>query len=292
MRLKRFSKNSARAVLVVSFFVVFGCTTSTQPTYLKENIDEAIQDICKKEYKLDVKAKLIGSTLWIYLPLENIFTQADKPEKYIEYYLIERNASELKDKTLKVEYLIQQIPEQEKYQEIKYSKSAVEKIHCVWKVLRRVIFSMERGKRNEPQFFVLVTADIKTGIIIQELFYYLDLKKVSYEFISWTEYQHRSIQDIRIAPQIIGDKEGLYLEYKDITLEDFLANQIQHRIKLKFQKPEVEKNTDIDKEILKVIVYTLKAYGFKNFSSVELNNLVTQNKIILNQAAIWARPTE
>jgi hypothetical protein len=284
----------ARAGLLLNLLLIIlcvsGCTSSTHPTYLKENIDEAIQNICKKEYNLDVKAKLKGLTLWIYLPLEDMFERSKEPEKYVERYVVEHNLDEFKNGTLKIEYLVRAVPEQEKYQELKYAKSALEKINNVWKVLRRVLFSMERLKKGEPEFFVLVTADIKMGIMMQEIFYYLDLKKVSYEFISWTEYQHRSIQDMQIAPEIISDKEGLYLNYREITLEEFIASQIQQRIRLKFQKPEVEKNADIDKEILKIVAYTLKTYGFKDFLSVELNNLLTNHKIILNQAAILARP--
>lgn len=68
--------------------------------------------------------------------------------------------------------------------------------------------------------------------------------------------------------------------------------QIKHRIKLKFQKPEVDKNIDIDKEILKIIIYTIKTYDLRNFREVQLDNLVTENRVILNQAAVWARPTE
>jgi hypothetical protein len=44
-------------------------------------------------------------------------------------------------------------------------------------------------------------------------------------------------------------------------------------------KPEVEKNADIDKEVTKIVAYTVKTYDFKNFSYVELNNLLTKNKI-------------
>jgi len=50
-------------------------------------------------------------------------------------------------------------------------------------------------------------------------------------------------------------------------LEEFIADQIQNRIKLKFQKPEVPANADIDKEVLKIVNYTLAAYQFKNLLS-------------------------
>jgi len=75
-------------------------------------------------------------------------------------------------------------------------------------------------------------------------------------------------------------------------LEEFLADQIQNRIKLKFQKPEVETGVDIDKEVLKIVTYTLAAYQFKDFSLVELANLATGEKVILNQTSILANTKE
>jgi hypothetical protein len=284
----------ARAALEVFLItcLISGCTSSTNPTYIKEEIDKTIQHICKEEYKLDVKAKLVGETVWIYVPVDDLFVKSDKPEKYIEKFAIEQIKNEFNAETLKFDYAIKPIPEQEKYQEFKFNKAVAEKINNVWKVLRRVIFSLERQKTEEPKFFCLITADIKNGFEIKELFYYLDLKKVSYNFISPGEYQHRSIQDSNVSEAIIGDKEGLHVEYKNITLEDFIAAQIQHRIKLKFQKPEVNEKADIDKEIMKVVVYTIKTYQFRDFNTVELNNLLTSNKITLNQGAVWARPTE
>ncbi len=275
--------------LVFGALFLYGCSSSTTPTFLKENINDAIQDICKKEYKFDVKAKLAGNTLWIYVPLEDIFTPSDKPEKYTEKFTIEHNKEEFNSDTLKVEYLIKAIPEQEKTQEYKYNKDASEKINNVWKVLNRVLFSMDRAKQNEPKFYYLVIADIKNGFEIKEICYYLDLKKVSYVFISWGEFQHRTIQDTGISADIIGDKDGKHLKYNDITMEEFLAWQIQHRIKLKFQKPEVDQKADIDKEVLKIITYTLKAYNFDNFQFLELYNLFTNKKSLFNKAAILAK---
>jgi len=293
-KLRQFSRNLAKNGLLFNLFILSnlilsGCTSSTQPTYPKESIDQAIQDICKKEYKTDVKVKLVGSTLWIYLPIpEGIVEKSNKPEKFIERFVIEQNNNELKDEIVSVNYLIKPVPEQEKLQDMKYSKAAFDRINNVWKVLRRVIFSMEHLEQNSPKFFVTVTADTKNGFLIKEIFYYPDFKKVSYELMSWGEYQHRAIQETEVSPKIIGDTQGLNLKYSDISFEDFILQQIQHRIRLKFQKPEAEKNADIDKEILKIIRYTLKAYGFKDFSTLELNNLATVRKITLNQTAVFS----
>ena len=126
-------------------------------------------------------------------------------------------------------------------QNYKYNKKVGEKINKIWSVLRRVVFSTDHAERNEPQFYRVVSADLKNGFEIEEMANYLDLKKFSYGLMSITEYQHRSIQDVRINPAIVDDKEGTHLVYKDTTMDDFISAQIKHRIKLKFQKPEAAK---------------------------------------------------
>jgi hypothetical protein len=185
-------KNSARTVLSLLLIIslICGCSSSTSPTYFKENIEKSIQDICQEEYQIEIKAKLAGRTLWLYLPLEDLFQKADKPEKYFERFEITNNQAEFKDGSLRLNYLIKAIPEKEKLQQYKYNKETFEKINKVWKVIRRITFSMAHSGKSEPQFFCLVTADIKNGFQMKETFYYLDLKKVSYEYISWGEYQH------------------------------------------------------------------------------------------------------
>lgn len=289
-KLKQFLRVLAKYGLLFNIIllsgILSGCTSSTCPTYPKERIDRAIEDISKEEYGIDVKVRLMGSTLWIYLPIpEGILEKSDKPQKIIERFLLQENRTKLISGTLTAQYLIKPIPEEEKSQDMKYNKTAFEKINNVWKVLRRVIFSMEEPEQNCPKFFSIIIADTKNGFLIKETFYYLDFKKVSYGIISWGEYQHRAIQETDISPDIIGDINGDSIQYKEILFEDFILQQIQYRIRLKFQKPEAEKNADIDKEILKIIRHTLNIYGFKDFSALEMNNLLTGKKIIFNQAA-------
>jgi hypothetical protein len=292
MKLKPSLKNSAKTGLSLLFSLfIFGCSSSTAPTYLRKDLAEAIQNICEKEYNLTVKSKLIGETLWVYIPVENLVEKADKPEKFTEKFSVELNESKLQGGLLEVNYDIKGIPEVEKFQEVKYNKKVLEKINNVWGALRRVIFSMENVS-SSPKFFYVITADVVNGLEMREVFYYLDVKKVFYQFISITEYQHRHLQDIDMAPQAIGDLEGNHLDYRDITFEEFIAGQIKHRIKLKFQKPEVEPTADIDKEVLKIIVNTIKIYDFRDFYEVRVNNPVTGKTLTLNQAAVWARPIE
>ncbi|MDP2044533.1 MAG: hypothetical protein Q8K15_05130, partial [Candidatus Omnitrophota bacterium] len=260
--------------------------SSTSPTFLRESIPLAVKDICKKEYKLDLSTKLAGQTLWVYMPLEDIISKLPKPEKYIERFLVEDKKNTLNEGVLRISYLIKPIAERETQQEMSIDKSVNEKIFNVLQVIRRVLFSIDNSQKDNPLFFCIVTADIKNGFEIKQVFHFLDLKKLSYGFISQTEYQHRIVQDTAVSAQIIGDREGTHLDYRNITLEEFIASQIQSRIRFKFQKPEVEKNADIDKEVLKIIAYTLNTYNFKDFSLVEIVNLVSAAKTTLNQAAV------
>ncbi len=298
MRSRLSLKSLARPALnlflasALTLFFISGCSSSTRPTFIRENIEDSVRNICKQEYGIDTVVRLEGRTLWVYIPVEDMLIKADKPEKYVERFEVAENLVQFRGKLLEVDYGVKLIPEKEKTQEYQYNKPVLEKLSNVWKVLRRVIFSLDRSKQNEPHFFCLVLSDIKTGFEIREVFYHLDLKKVSYSYISWGEYQHRAISETDFSPRIIGDKSGRHVIFRDIGLEEFLAMQIEHRIRLKFQKPEVDRNADIDKEVSKIVSHTLRTYGLKDFESVELINIFTGGKSVLNQRAVLERPDD
>lgn len=296
MKLKLSLKSLARRALLLNLFLavfcLYGCSSSTTPTYLKKDIESAIQNICRDEYQIDVRAHLTGRTLWVYIPFEDIITKPQKPTKYTERFLVEQNAARYLEGAMEFQYLIKPVPENEKTQENAYDKKVSEKINNVWKVLRRVLFSLDKADTLGPQIICIITADIKKGYYVRDMFCLQDLKRVSYSYISWGEFQHRTIQDMELAFQIIGDKEGAKLDYREVPFSEFLVNQIRHRIQLKFQKPEVEKGVDIDKEAIKVISNTLNIYNFRDFKFVELVNLLEQNRIILNRKAALAGAIE
>ncbi|MFZ2937504.1 MAG: hypothetical protein WA066_02225 [Candidatus Omnitrophota bacterium] len=293
-RSKQSLRNAARAALSLLLILILlvGCTSSTKPTFKKEQIDSIIQNICKKEFKLDIKAKITLDTLTIYLPVEDIFVKAKTPRKITEIYKISAIKNELKDSLFQLEYAIRSIPPKEEKDEYEINKDVLDKIRQVLRTIPRVMFSMERSDKGEYKFVSMITADIKTGFEIISVYYYPDLKKAIYNLISNEEYQHRSLQETNVDPRIIGDKEGLHVNYTDIKMNDFISAQIKQRIKLKFQKPELKKNADIDKEILKIVSYVMQAYKFNDFSEVELKNLLTDYKLSLNKAAILGRPVD
>jgi len=290
MPLRLFSKNLVKAGLnsLIIAFLILGCSPSTIPSYTTEQVAPTIEDIAKAEYDIHIKADLIGKTLWVYLPVVDLLVKPEKPKKYTEEFIIEGNSGSLEDESLKLNYIIKPTGKVEKLQEYVYDKKTLNNMNKVWGIIRRVLFSSE----FEPRFIYFAVSDIKNGFETKEITYYNDFKKVSYNYISWTEYQHRASGAIGVSPLILDDKEGLHLDYRDITMQEFIIYQIQHRINLKFQKPEVTQDTDIEKEVLKTAIDTIKLYNFRDFLELEINNPLTNRKITLNQRAIWGDTTK
>ena len=293
---KRSSRNLARAALN-SFCVVAVCVglcgcffSAGKSAYTTQNIAKSLQDVALAEYKTDVSVRLVGSTLWIYMPVTDLFIKNPKSEKYPEKFKILKNSGQIKDTAFIGEYLIKPVPVKDKSQEYKINKDVSEKIGTLWKIIRRVLFSIRSSQRDDIKFTVMVVGDIKNGFEVKEIFYVRDLKKVSYGLMSIWEFQHRVIQDSAISPLVIGDKTGRHLEYRDLTLPEFIAKQIEYRVSLKFQKPEVEQNVDIDREVSKIITETLRMYEVTGVDAVAFKNLDLNTNVTLTRHEIWGKP--
>lgn len=286
MRLKPSSKNSAKPALLFNFTLFLllflsSCSKPIEPTYKEEDIPYLVKQICKDEYNLEVTTQRTTTVLWIYAPLSKILHQdyGTKEDKIFD--------EEMSDK-----------------------------LRNILTTIGRVLISSD----NTPEFFALTASDINLGLDYTIIGNVLDIKKSYAGFIPWTETNRRYVIGFRIAPEAIGDSSGTHLQVYEINLVDFLAEQIAQRIGAQFQGEErkkyfkVEKSKgsfrndtfifeysieqilkppkeiDIKKEILNTITYCIKTYEFKDFTMVEINDLIRQDKLILSNATIWARP--
>lgn len=285
MRLKPSLKNTVKPVLLLSLvpFLIIplsGCSGQIEPTYKEENIPSAVKQICKDEYNLDVIAKRTATTLWIYAPLSRI---------------------------LRKEYGI-------KENEI-FDEETMEKLRKILSTIGRVLINSD----NTPEFFVLLASDINSGLDYVIFGYVLDIKKSYANFIPWTEANRRYVIKFGANPQAIGDKTGSHFQVYDIELPYFLAEQIAQRIAARLQEEDLKKDFTVErligrfsnnafifeysieqtsltdkkiralKEMLNIITYCVKTYEFKDFSLVEIKDLVTQDRLVLDKAEIWAR---
>ena len=148
----------------------------------------------------------------------------------------------------------------------------------------------------------------------------LDIKKSYADSLPFTELNKRYVMKFNINPEAVEDTVGRHLKLYNIRFPDFLAQQMIQRISADFQgeglkkyfkvekvdgifnndafileysiKPlaKPDKTIDVTEEILDTITYCIKIYEFQDFSRVEINDLVTQEKLVLNKAAILAGP--
>ncbi len=215
-------------VFLVSGFWFLVCSLEgCGPTYPKERFRESIIRVCRDEYKVDVKVETIGKTIAIYLPL-----------------------ADLLDFTFSI------------------SKSASEKINDVILSVSRVALSTDA----DFNFYCVIAHDIRIPeiqiVIIKSVD---DVKRFLLNDISRSEYSKRMLIDIRLNPQsqkerdirdvfskMTVDKEwqeqvmndffrsepavlgdigywGGRFYVKDISLGEFLAEQIASRIKMDFR---------------------------------------------------------
>ena len=298
MRLRLFLKNSAKAApsslntfsfIYSLWLAVFlsGCNLlPSEPTYTADNLSNSVVKIAQDEYKIHLTSKLAGQTLWIYLPLgEDLFVDSDKPQESISRFDFKHAEGILRKKTLNFVYDIREIPETKESQNKKFNPKAGEKINKVLRCVRRVIFSLKRQK-NGPQFFVVVATDTKNGFELIDTTYIDDLKKVLYEMISWIEYQYRTVEDLKLAPEAIGDLTGKHLEFYDVDFERFLIEQIKQRLRVKFNRSELPKGVDIEKEVLKSIRNVFEIYNFDDFLLLDMHNLASDKKISFSRAMV------
>ena len=284
MKLSLFLKNSIKPVLLfvsLNILLISGCSCPVEPTYKGKDIPQLVKKICKDEYNLNVTTKRVGSTLWIYAPVDKI---------------LHKDYGVKEDKV--------------------FDDEVAEKLRNILTTIGRVLISSD----DTPQFFALTASDIKLGIDYTIIGNVLDIKKSYAEFIPWTEANRRYVIKFGVSAEAVGDNTGIHLNAFDIALPDFLAQQISQRVALELQGDQYKKylrviksegifnngtfdfeyqvenlakpsrKVNIYKEILKIASYCLKTYEFTNFSQVRITEAISKDRIDYNKAAVLNFP--
>jgi hypothetical protein len=226
------------AVCFILLITLIGCTH----TYHKENIKESVVKICKQEYKLDVLVETAGRTMVIYIPLSDL----------VDYSFA-------------------------------LTAGASEKINNVIFGAARVALSTDAG----IDFYCVIAHDVRMPelqiIIIKSV---EDVKRLFANDISRGEYMKRMLIDLRWSPQAkkeqvikeifsrmsldpnwqdqvmadffrsepssLGDmgywNDRFYI--KDITVPEFLAEQIASRIRMEFREDKKLKEDFLLKSVV------------------------------------------
>lgn len=78
--MRQYSKNMVKSrqhrlvrnLFLIGLFVSFVCG-GCAPTYPKDKLTETLINVCKKEYGVEIQAKLVGKTIVVFIPLDELF---------------------------------------------------------------------------------------------------------------------------------------------------------------------------------------------------------------------------
>ena len=275
-------------VLIIIFFS--GCKLrQEEQLYSKGEAERKFIQICKEDCNKDVITRFVGSTLWIYFPYEHDILNF-KANRYAQMskFTIAFLKGDFNGEEFYFEYYIMPLPKAEENKG--YTYGFIEEVSEDFRNLLSVIYRVYFNAENQPEFYIVVMADIVNGVEAVYTIYNEDLKKIYNYVVGSEETSKRLLQDIRGSLEIIQDRVGRHLTYEDMSLGQFLAKQIVHRIRYKFltenfalQGGTKEK---ISEEILKIISYCLGTYEFKDFTRVVLKDLSSEAQTSLSRLSL------
>ncbi len=269
--MKQYSKNMVKSrqhllvrnlflICILVSFICGGCA----PSYPKEKLAQTLVEVCKKEYDVEIQAKLVGKTIIVFIPLDKLFD-------------------------LKLDIL----PE------------AIEKIEDVILTTSRAIFSTDA----EVDFYIIIAADIKTTAAEVFLVRYMDdVYKFMHGWIKREDYGKRILWQINFDPKLL--KSSLFdFDVQEMTLPDFLAEQIGQRLNKLFASTVVHKikiNSEFDPEtqrflfsvisadntrfkkvylpiIAKIADEVLSEYKFEDWQEIIIRNELLRNFVLITK---------
>ncbi len=274
------------------YLLITGCAKPSpiEPITLNKAHQKLI-DICKKDFDLTVKLFPFENTLWVYIPMEESFLDiksTDEGPRIVDQFKETRTINYLDgwyaDSSFHLKYDITLSKAYGK--EYGFTSAFTDKYRKEQQyILLSITKAYENVEEEIPDFFVIVAADIVKGIETQMILNFSDLKRVMTDQFFHEEYTRRNIMDYPTGhTKIIDDKEGKHLELYDLTWPDFLAKQMVHRIKNKYQRSAFPPSEDTQQEILTIVSETVHAYEFTGFETVQLQDLHNETTYTTNKS--------
>lgn len=274
-----------RAFCLFSFLLLFSLSCSPKPIQ-EISVSQAHKkflDLCESELNLNVVTKMVGRTFYVYVPMKEDILKTkgtkDGPMRSTEYNevpVINFVETNYKDGIFDVQYdiaLKRNYPQSLGYTST-YADWYQEKQQGLLSAANRSFADLAEDEPS-PQFFVLVVADIVSGVEIESILYFEDLRHglSIAQALPQDEFLKRFVYELRGKEDIIGDNTGQHINYTDISFPQFLAKQITTRINFKYQRSSFPPSANTREELKKIIIETFDAYDYEDYSTVKLHNL-------------------
>ncbi len=208
-------------------FTVSGCA----PTYPKEKLKESIIKICKNDYNIDVKVRVVGATVAIYIPLEDLMDFT---------FALTKNASEkINNVILSVSRVVLSTDAKVGFfcviaHDVRIPEIQVIIIKSVNDVKRLLLNDISRGEYGRRILIdVRLSPQSQKERSVKEVFQRMGLD---------SKWQDQVMNDFfRSEPAALGDigywNGRFYI--KDITQPEYMAEQMASRVKIEFRENKV-----------------------------------------------------
>ncbi len=217
-------KFAAHAALLSAMVMVLSACMATYP---KEKLPEAIKEVCKLEYNMDVDVSVIGSTVGIYYPMEGLLdvglgVKQEAWDKISNLILVASRVVLSTDADIKFYCVITQDARLPELQMV-----IIKYVEDVKHGMYRNISRNESFKRT--LFSINLTPQARKERSVEKVFEKLKVEDSTREKVM-DEF-------FRSPPTELSDigywRGTFYL--KDITLPEFLAAQMANRAKIDFR---------------------------------------------------------
>jgi len=263
----------------------------------------------KLNYQLDINTKIVGKTFWIYIATDQeIISLETQPSeellpKIIKFIDVK---STFKNSNFTIEYIFLKNKPDEyspflKNRDILQEKSLLgkelypETTNQFLEIFQKTYVAIGDiiSDVRDINFFVIAIADIKRGIKSTLVIHKLDLEKSLLNILPYNEFSNRIFRRNVKDPEIKNDKYGLHIKYIDISLIDFLNNQIESKVfsklyeMLKFEAKKVQELEDIQEIILKSLYeVVILNYEFYDFYVVDVTDMISKKSFTISKSSL------
>ncbi|MDD5617930.1 MAG: hypothetical protein PHG69_02450 [Candidatus Omnitrophica bacterium] len=313
MRLIPYLKNSIRPaliVLIISLGLPFITSCSRRApvaeTDLEKKFAESFNKTTKLDYQLYTSTKISGKTLWIYIATEKELlainsspatggVTPDKNVKFLDINCLYESSS------FDINYIFLKYSPEEKTRERDVFRKAVGGTTLYQDFTRQAIEMLQKtyyaigdiiSDTKDINFFVICLANIKDGIKITFVIHRLDMEQFLLNMLPSDEFYNRMLLKADGGKDIINDKYGLHIQYNDISLVDFLREQIVSNVRSKisemekFKTEELKSLDNLDEILLRSVYEVTTKYQFEDFAFVEINNIITKDKLLFSRTKL------
>ncbi len=283
----------AALVLSASTVGIYGCAPKKEPRITVSAAQKKLEEKCREDYNLNIITRIVDNTFWVYLsttePIVDFEAQKESTEKKTDAkqappLVLQDIDIKFANNSFNVAYDVidrKKADDENFGYTSTYTDSYVKDQNNLFTAFSESFFDAEADKEFElPEFVVIVITDIKKGIETKGTFYLQDFKRLMVGDLPYEEYVKRYIVDTKGGQSFIGDETGEHLDWKAVTMTDFLCKQMINRVRFKFQHSDFKPTANYDNDVMGIVADTLRYYTFKDFKEVRLFNLRKNQKYI------------